>query len=125
VKTSPNSFDLFSDINNNKQFDSGVDQIERTIALRPDYRIYALCADAPGLTGAAGLCGGVGPSFKEFNFIEVVFTRPNPDASMRGERATNGVIWTTISPIRIAIRSDNGTAQRSIEVWPTGQISVK
>ncbi len=54
-------------------------------------------------------------------FLDVSFLRPNPDADIKTDRSVQGVVYKAA---QVYFISPNGL-ERSVQVWNTGQISIK
>ncbi len=120
-------FIYFADINSNLRYDDGGAacgavgnvECEREIFLTQGNKIYSLCGQVVGAISDARCIVPNGVS----SVIDIVFTRPEPDARITGD--INGVGFpTTYSSARITITSLKGY-RRTVEVWTTGQISIQ
>lgn len=126
----PGTFVLFSDKNANSVYDPGLGtcgtsgtECEKIFTLRPKHRVAFICVE--GAVGASVDCP-VGQ--EEFNHVDIVFTRPNPDAVISGvhEIAPPGTQGLPNGLARARIRFENNRGHyRIVEVWQTGQISVQ
>lgn len=127
----PNKFIYFADLDGDNTYlpfdtligekcgDVGV-ECEREILLTQGARITSLCGQ--GAVGSIGTTDCTGP-YGASSVFDIVFTRPDPDASINGN--LNGVSFPTeYSSARMIIRSPKGM-ERQVEVWITGQISVQ
>lgn len=102
---------VFTDKNNNRTYDgSTTDTLLETFRLTGGEYISTLCA--PGCPPATG--GG------EYDSITTTFVRPNPDAYF----ALNGTV-TNFPSVLIEISNPSGSYKRSIQIFSTGQISIK
>ncbi len=109
----PNTYLFFVDTNLNQKYDGeGVDAIVKSYSVSRGHQIVRFC----GVT-AAGVerCSD---SATPITYLDIVFTRPDPDAVMTSNEA--GLYSRSI----ITVSSVTGD-ERSVEVASTGQISVK
>lgn len=124
-RANPSQFVFFADFDGDKRYtnipsgmnckDTGV-ECQQVIKFQKGNLIASLCSDV----GTAGISDcGVYLSAKN---IDIVFTRPDPDAVITVVDDTNAVL--NASRARITLQSFSGY-QRTIEVWTTGQISVQ
>lgn len=104
---------IFADKNKNFIFDSGTDSVLETFELKGGETIGELCA--PSCVGNDTQRPILADS------ITVVFIRPNPDAYF----SVNGVYNTGISSVSLKISNRSGSYSRYIEVYTTGQISIR
>lgn len=118
-------FIYFADLNGNRIYDAGGTcgtagvECEKVIKLLKGSRIVSLCGLTNGQASTAACPNPLGASSQ----FDIVFKRPNPDALITGDK--NGSNFpTTYSQAIIKIASVKNY-QRTIEVWLTGQISVR
>lgn len=113
--TRPDSYVLFQDLgaSPNNAFDHDGDAVDTDDAefverynLRRGHIISKFCR----ITGGTTLCSGSG-----LTMLNIVFRRPNPDAIVNGNPSAGACI---------AVTDADGTAQRTITVLTTGQISI-
>lgn len=124
----PDKFIYFADLNRNKQYDpllvgqkcgDPLVECEKEINLLQGNKILSLCGEAQSGSALTIQCDTLDTS-KTF---DIVFTRPNPDANIAGD--LNGVSFpTSYSRAEINVTSPLGY-KRTVEVWTTGQISVR
>lgn len=107
---SANSFVLFVDRDNDGRYSGESEDVER-ITLKNNNTISALSANK-----ISSSCSDV----KNLSTVDVVFTRPNPDANFYVM-----VEESRFYPadVEITIRSANG-GYREVSIWLTGQISI-
>jgi len=74
-----------------------------------------------GLTAATGVEECSSGTSPQISSLDVTFLRPNPDAGIKTSRSVQGAEYKAA---RVYLIAPNG-ARRSVEVWNTGQISVK
>lgn len=101
------SYVFFADINRNGLYDNPGDSIIQTYSLGRGHSILRYCADAECSDSASN----------NVTYLDVVFFRPDPDASFATNRGTS------YSEANIVVTSPAG-ATRTIAVQTTGQISV-
>jgi prepilin-type N-terminal cleavage/methylation domain-containing protein len=106
-----NSYSLFVDVNTNKRYDSGTDTILKLYTLNNIHHLKRFC----GVT-VAGVetCSDSGTPIQN---LDIVFFRPNPDASISSESVSG------YSRGKITVMSDEGV-ERTVTVATTGQVSV-
>lgn len=117
-KTTPSTYILFADFNNNGVYDVANETI-KVFTISPGYTISELCVK---LASGANRCTGSDDTagVSTINTIGILFKRPNPDA----------VFISSYRPIEnyvnawIQVKSANGTA-RSIFITGPGQITVQ
>lgn len=109
---------IFADKNKNKIYDPGVnegdDTLVETFELNSGETITELCA--PSCVGDIGTKPNDGISS-----ITAVFIRPNPDAYF----SINGIEDASVASVSIKISNRSGSYSRYVEVYTTGQISVR
>ncbi|MEW5908140.1 MAG: prepilin-type N-terminal cleavage/methylation domain-containing protein [Patescibacteria group bacterium] len=101
--TAPNSFIIFSDINNDNAYNAG--------ELVKQYQIISK-------DSISNLCSGVEtlpPGICSLSNLDIVYLRPRPKI------AVNGVEF---NDAEIRIQSDKGYLKK-IKVWPSGQIEIR
>jgi prepilin-type N-terminal cleavage/methylation domain-containing protein len=113
--SSPKSYFIFADMNDNQVYDSGTDTKVDSYTIKGPFSITSLCvldsSDNP-------TCGG-------YSNFDISFERPNPDATMC---RYNVITSKQCNPVGVLIKvsSTQDTASvKHIIVRPTGQISVK
>ena len=125
TRANPGQFVFFADFNGDRRYtdipsgmnckDTGV-ECQEVIKFQKGNIIKSLCSDV----GTAGVSGC--DIYLSAENIDIVFTRPDPDAVITVVDSTSAVL--TASRARITLQSLSGY-QRTIEVWTTGQISVQ
>ncbi len=115
--TTPNSYVLFADFNNNGAYDAASETV-KVFSLSAGYTVSEACAK---LSGGTNRCTGSDDTATAAttNSVTILFRRPNPDAvfatDIPSEQYTSAYVQ---------IRSPNGTT-RSVVVTSAGQISVQ
>jgi len=124
------SFVFFVDKNANGQYsgddESGVcvagdtSECLKVYRLERGSRIASVC----GVVAASGEseCRDFESGGATISFLDVLFTRPEPDAFVRTTQ--NGAGEERYRSARIAVVSPKGRARRAVEVFQTGQISI-
>ena len=127
----PTNYFIFGDVAENFQYDPATDKNLGSGTLPAGMTIKRLCilwtGASPGeaqqfsncLQGNAGT--GQPPKNTQVNSLDFVFKRPNPDASM------NGVPFTSSSAFVegvIILGATRGSAEKQVQVFQSGQISV-
>jgi prepilin-type N-terminal cleavage/methylation domain-containing protein len=107
--STPTSFILFIDSNDNRSYDSS-ENVEM-VTLKNNNIISGIYADKLSTS-----CVGA----NVLSSLDIIFTRPNPDAIFY---AFNGSTQYFPSDVEIAVRSLGGM-YREANVWLTGQIGV-
>jgi prepilin-type N-terminal cleavage/methylation domain-containing protein len=108
------SYIFFADKNGNKKYDnSTTDSIIKTYTLNSQHSISEFC----GITSTGGTQCSTGRGGTTITSLDVVFFRPDPDANMNSNQASN------YSRAEIHVLSTGGET-RTINIASTGQISV-
>lgn len=110
--STPDSYIFFADINNNLVYDTPADQVIELLTLRNGYTIADICGV---LSSGAKKC----TSLAEISVLDLVFKRPDPDASIKTNESLD-----VYSRAEITVGSPAGR-ERMITVWSTGQVSVE
>lgn len=115
-KTGDKELVIFADRNKDKMFNPGTDKdsdsILETFKLTGGESITQLCA--PSCVG-----GTIRP--QEQPSVTAVFVRPNPDAYF----SVKGALDESLSSISLKISNRSESYSRYVEVYTTGQISVR
>ena len=125
-RANKNQFIFFADLNKDKRYqpligvqkcgDVGV-ECQKLETLSKGNTIVTICGETT--SGSAAIdCG----PYAYANNVDIVFTRPDPDAIIGGDDSTN--VPVIFSRARITVASVNNY-QRTVEVWTTGQVSVQ
>lgn len=99
--TTGTSYTLFRDANGNGRYNNG--EALSTYSIGQRNEIIDLCANST--------CG--------LTRLDVLFRRPEPDAIIVPQPAVSN-----ISSARVIVGSSDGT-ERTVRIWPTGQISIE
>jgi prepilin-type N-terminal cleavage/methylation domain-containing protein len=112
-ESSNNSYIFFADLNQNKEYDNG--ELIDLVTIGGGHTIKRFC----GAVGGVEDCNTDAPPWPDE--LDIVFTRPSPDAVIR----THGPPGLTkdYEVGTIVITSTQGT-EREIRVFSTGQISI-
>lgn len=107
----PTQYLFFADVNNDKRYVQGVDQIVETYTLGRGHTVKRFCAET-----AAGIsdCSDSGIPVQD---LDVTFFRPEPDANFM---TSAGSVY---SRAQIVVSSASGST-RTVTIASTGQISV-
>ena len=122
-RATPSTVVFFADIDGDQLYTPGGAcggagvECKQVVTLRDGARITALCGDDPAGGSPSADCG----TFDTTDIVDVVFERPNPDAVLTG---TIGAATSTLVTTRIILTSPRGYS-RFVEIWTTGQISVR
>lgn len=103
-KNLPDSFTLFADINGNKSYDVDSEKVEE-FKIQTGDKISEIC----GVNEGGENCS--------LNITDIIFLRPNPIIIL-----TDGSNF--FSNVKIKIKSIQGE-EKTINIWLSGQISVK
>ncbi len=124
-KSANDRFVFFADLDGDKRYDppgvgekcgdAGV-ECQKPVILPKGSSIAALCGDSASTPNID--CG----SFTSAEKVEVVFTRPDPDATIKTSN-TAGATFTS-ARARVKLVSSKGYS-RIVEVWTTGQVSLQ
>jgi len=104
---------IFADLNKNFIYDSGTDSVLETFRLNGGETIADLCA--PSCVGSVGSISTYPDS------LTAVFVRPNPDAYFTVDSSPD----RTMPSISLKVSNRSGSYSRYVEVYTTGQISVR
>ena len=128
-RATPDRFTYFADLGSqNKRYDPLAvgancgdvgEECEQIIMLPRGYQIEKLCSE---LANIAPVPGPDCSTFSNSNNFDIVFTRPDPDASIYGEYSVGNA--ASSSRAEIYLVSTKGY-RRAVEVWVTGQVSVQ
>jgi prepilin-type N-terminal cleavage/methylation domain-containing protein len=125
-RTTPTSFIYFADLDGDKRYDApGAgkkcgdtgEECEKVINILKGNRIETIC----GLTAPAHAQGACPTGLEAVQMFDIVFTRPNPDARVTG--VVSGTPYQ-YSHADITVTTPN-KYRRTIQVWTTGQVSVR
>lgn len=106
-----NQLIIFADKDKNYVFDKNFDSVLETFELNTGETISQLCAPS---------CFGGGEPVNPQS-ITVTFVRPNPDAYF----SVNNILSPNLSSISLRVSNRSGSYSRNVEVYTTGQISVR
>lgn len=117
-RTTPNSYILFADFNNNGVYDAASETV-KVFSVSTGYTISELCVKLPlGTNRCTGSDDSTGT--KTINNISILFRRPNPDAVFGSSITTE----KNYISAWIQIKSAAGSP-RSVLVTTPGQITVQ
>ena len=118
--SSPASYTLFADSNNNGIFDSG--EVVKVFSLNNGYTISEACAiSSPSVRRCIGAADTTSTRIGSLN---ILFKRPNPDAVIVPISTSGAVIPGGFTSAYIQIHSLSGTT-RSVRVYITGGVVVE
>ncbi len=126
-RATPTEFIFFADLDGDKRYTppgAGVNcgdpltECEKIIKILQGNKIEKLCGESSAVVAVSADCG----SFDNADDFDIVFTRPNPDAEIRGEYAPSSPTSYARAEISVVSPLEH---RRTIEVWTTGQISVQ
>lgn len=112
--SSPNSYILFADVNENNHYDPGTDTVLDTYAVGVGHFIKSFCGTYANSTTQCSTDSS-GPITQ----LDIVFLRPEPDANMSSSLSSG-----YYSSVQIVVGSLTGGETRTITIQSTGQISV-
>lgn len=116
-KSTPSSYTLFADFNNNGVYDSSTETI-KVFSLNAGYTLYRACATISAgsdrCTNNLGGLFGLGT-----NSVTILFRRPNPDAVFKTDTSGESYVSAWIE-----VQSPNA-AKRAVLITSAGQISVQ
>ena len=107
-----NSLAIFVDVDGGKDYDSG--ELVRTVPISNSIKINRLCKGLK--TSETDDC--------TIGRLDVIYQRPNPDTTLRADLfpVSGG---GTYADLEIVLETADGSAESTIVVWSTGQISVE
>jgi prepilin-type N-terminal cleavage/methylation domain-containing protein len=125
-RATPDQFVFFADFDGDKSYapipggsacgDAGV-ECQKVIKLLKGNKITKLCMS--GTVVSATL--DCGPNYFA-SVLDVVFTRPDPDANINGTDSLGASIGVAMGRVTITAPS---AYSRTVEIWTTGQVSVQ
>lgn len=123
------SFIYFADTNSaDRQFNSAsgacgaaLSECEKQIKILQKNRVELICGSVTIPAKPQGRCPA---NFEELLGVDIVFTRPNPDASIIGRYLPGPTATTSYAQVSITLVSSIGY-RRTVGVWTTGQIYVQ
>jgi hypothetical protein len=121
------SFIYFADTNApDKQYNAAsgacgaaLAECEKQINILQKNRVELLCG-----YGTAHPQGRCPADFEELLGVDIVFTRPNPDANIIGKWGVANTATSSYAQVSMALVSSIGY-RRTVGVWTTGQIYVQ
>ena len=127
TQANPSQFNIYADINDNLNYDPGAgsDLLVQTNAIPIEYSVLKVCAvqKSDGITTYCTGQYGTGLN-QALNNIDISFRRPEPDAKIYVNCATNpSCAQTPMMSASIFLTSIQGEV-REVYVTDTGQISV-
>lgn len=105
------SFFVFEDVDNNFTYEAGPDLAVDTFTLNQNYSISSLCGYA-----------SIGSPCTALQSLDIAFTRPNPDAVITGFTGSGNAQY---SYAEVTVTMPLTNRSRIVQVWNSGQISVK
>jgi prepilin-type N-terminal cleavage/methylation domain-containing protein len=118
-KTTPSSYILFADLNNNQAYDAASETV-KVFSLSPGYTISEVCLKRAVSNTDRCTNKKDGTGNATIGQAVILFKRPNPDASFKNDTFAN----ETYIDAWIQVQSAAG-ATRSILVTTAGQITVQ
>jgi len=120
------SYLLFADVASDKRYIAGSgDVLVATYNTPPNYKIN-FCAFYNQGGPKQDCLPPNGNGNGNIRDLEIVFNRPDPDASIRLVKESSGnFTGVTYNSVDIYIKTLDGTNSRTITVRPSGQISIK
>ena len=110
ASASNNSYILFADLNKNKKYSSN--ELIESFSIKGGHIIEKFCAS---VSGSSQICSD---EFGGPDDLDVVFTRPDPDAVIKSYDPE-----VTYQSATIRVRAPQGV-RREIKVYSTGQIAI-
>ncbi len=114
---------------NNKIYDAVADcslfggECAEQFSIQSAEQIYLLCGNLKSTGATIENWEGIPGADCTLTSLDVAYTRPNPDASIKGTSAFSGP-ETVFTDGEIVVRSPRGE-YKTVVVWSTGQISVE
>ena len=117
----PTSFVLYKDTDGNKKYNhvgdgtncSANSECLESVSIPNGDTIKDICATLGAVTNCA--------SVSQIDFVNVVFTRPDPEANITG---TLGAADTVYDNLQISVKTPKDFF-KTVTVWSTGQVSVQ
>ncbi len=127
-RASTTEFVFFADLNGDKAYTPNgacgtpTSECEKVVKLLKGVTITALCGNTSGgITDAINCTTSGMPHISQA--FDIVFTRPNPDAQIKGKASTTAPM-TDYSTAQVIISSVKGY-KKSVQFYITGQVTVK
>ncbi len=121
--TVPTQFIFFADLDGDKKYTPGgtcgdaASECVQVVNLLKGNTISMLCGESKG-----NAQGGCSAGLESLIDTDIVFTRPDPDAYINGEYSLGN--RNNYARNQITVQAVTGY-NRMVEVWTTGQVSVK
>ncbi len=126
-RATPDKFIFFADFDGLKDYtpipagkncgEVGV-ECQKIVNLLKGNKITKLCMTTTLSTGSSLDCG----TYLSASKVDLVFTRPDPDALIRVEDSTSAVVDAASARVTITAPINY---ERTVEVWTTGQVSIQ
>ncbi|OGZ04188.1 MAG: hypothetical protein A2648_01215 [Candidatus Lloydbacteria bacterium RIFCSPHIGHO2_01_FULL_41_20] len=118
----PTSFVLYTDANGDKKYNhtgdgtncSANSECLESVSVSNGDVIKDICATVSGVTKCA--------SVSQIDFVNVVFTRPDPEATITGTLSGSDVIYDNL---QISVETPKKDFFKTVWVWSTGQVSIQ
>lgn len=108
----PTHYTIFGDVNASNRFESFLgESIEKT-SVEKRVSIFQICGNSQSVP--QGSC--------QLSSADIVYIRPAPTISLIG---VDGGIPLSYNDIKVVLRSLDGSIQKSVIIWSTGQISIE
>lgn len=103
---------IFGDINDSGRFESLRAELVEKITIGKRIKIFQICGNSQSVP--------VGPC--TLSSADIVYKRPTPTITLIG---VDGGLPLIYNDIKVVLRSFDGSIQKSVTIWSTGQISIK
>ena len=108
----PTHYTIFGDLNFSNRFESFFSESVEFLSVEKRVSIFQLCGNSQSIS--QGSC--------TLSSVDIVYIRPAPTISLIG---VDGGIPLSYNDIKVVLRSLDGSIQKSVIIWSTGQISIE
>jgi len=115
----PTHYTIFGDINFEKdnpsytpRFESFLGESVEVFSVEKRVSIFQICGNSQSIP--QGSC--------DLSLVDIAYARPGPTISLIG---VDGGLPLSYNDIKVVLRSLDGSIQKSVIIWSTGQISIE
>lgn len=108
----PTHYTIFGDVNSSNRFEGFLGEAVEVTAAEKRISISQICGNSQSVP--VGSC--------TLSSADIAYIRPIPTVSLIG---VDGGLPLSYNDIKVVLRSLDGSIQRSVIIWPTGQISIE
>ena len=108
----PTHYTIFGDLNSSNRFESFLSENVEVFSVEKRVSIFQLCGNSQSIP--QGSCA--------LSSADIIYIRPAPTISLIG---VDGGIPLSYNDIKVVLRSLDGSIEKSVIIWSTGQISIE